>query len=1053
MTQHRSMTGHLAIKASAGTGKTHCLTRRFITLLSRGAPAESVLATTFTRKAAGEMLDRVLADLSAAATDADSCAEMAKQIGDGGFSMDRAAELLQGLLRELHRLNVCTLDSFFAQLAGGFSLELGLPVDWRIVDEATNARLKEQAVQAMLNENDTGALVPLVRLMTRGKVQRSVTGQLLERMTELHDLYRQSPPAAWTAIPRPGGLLDDAARRAALDRLAAIELPTTQSGQPDSNWFKTHDKAIEAAWAGDWVTFITTGIAARVVTGAPTFYRKPIAAAVSRGYQPLVDHAKAVLIHQAAEEIEATGNLLALYDRQYERIRREQRAAHFNDVTARLGAGSITGRLDEMYYRLDARIRHLLLDEFQDTSHEQWKVIGPVAAEIGAYSDGEHTLFVVGDEKQAIYGWRGGVAEIFDTLDTQLHGLNWQELNKSWRSAQPIIDVVNRVFRNLATNPALRNEASDTAVEWAERCPEHTTVHEKRRGYVKLEVANAAEDATDSADDQATLTLRRAVEVIRQLHRQTPNRNIGVLVRTNEAIGQLIHMLGEGDDPIEASEEGGVRLTTSPAVALIESMLTLADHPGDTVCRFHIAHSPLGEAVGLTDFTADSTAERVAFEARADLVRDGYGPTLYKWAAAIAPLCGERDMDRLMQLIELAHGYEASATLRPSDFVRVIEAAKVEDPSAAPVRVMTIHKAKGLQFDIVVLPELDERLTRNKGTVLVERDAPTEPPRCVWPFGDDGVRALEPRWQAAYERQKRREVRDGLNLLYVAMTRARYAVHMVIAPSKDNEKSIPATFAGMLRGALTDGQQAEAQAVLYEHGDSCWFEREPRRDEGSAAAAAPVLPREVALAPIQGGRTRLLPRRSPSDAAEDVHVDLKRELLLVGERARREGELLHALFERIGWLDEASPGDESLRSALTAKGAAAEEADDLLRRFRGMLDAPAVRLALSRNAYPWSRIDVRCEYGFVERLDEAIVAGRCDRLVIGRDESGRVIGADIIDVKTDAVDAAQASSHAQRYAGQMSLYRRAMAKRLHIDEAAVTTRLLFVQPGVICEPH
>src|SRR5689334_7619427 len=106
-----------------------------------------------------------------------------------------------------------------------------------------------------------------------------------------------------------------------------------------------------------------------------------------------------------------------------------------------------------MAFRLDGGIRHLLLDEFQDTAPPQWRVLRPLAE--GVVNGRGGTFFCVGDGKQAIYGWRGGVAEIFDCLEDQLPALAKKELAQSYRSSQPVIDSVNQVFQNLTRHSNL----------------------------------------------------------------------------------------------------------------------------------------------------------------------------------------------------------------------------------------------------------------------------------------------------------------------------------------------------------------------------------------------------------------------------------------------------------------------------------------------------------------------------------------------------------------------------------------------------------------------
>src|SRR5205823_867923 len=131
----------------------------------------------------------------------------------------------------------------------------------------------------------------------------------------------------------------------------------------------------------------------------------------------------------------------------------EERALRFSDVTFRLADAIGAIEPERLAFRLDGGIRHVLLDEFQDTSPSQWRVLRPLAENVVGTNGG--TFFCVGDAKQAIYGWRGGVAEIFDALEGQLPGLEQRSLAESYRSAQPVIDAVNAVFNKLTSHPNL----------------------------------------------------------------------------------------------------------------------------------------------------------------------------------------------------------------------------------------------------------------------------------------------------------------------------------------------------------------------------------------------------------------------------------------------------------------------------------------------------------------------------------------------------------------------------------------------------------------------
>lgn len=330
-----------------------------------------------------------------------------------------------------------------------------------------------------------------------------------------------------------------------------------------------------------------------------------------------------------------------------------------------------------MLYRLDVRISHLLLDEFQDTSPSQWKVLRPLARRVVCKDSGQSFL-CVGDVKQAIYGWRGGVAEIFEVLDRELEGLQPEYLNQSRRSSQVVIDCVNRVFSGLATNAVMQKYAA-AAQNWSARFAEHSTVHQDMPGYCSLATTRQA----GPDEKQAVVTLCAAADEIARLHKVIPGYSIGVLVRRNAAVARLIYELRQRG--VEASEEGGNPLTDSSAVEVVLSLLTLADHPGDTIARFHVAKSPLGKALGFDNHRDSAAASQLSHQVRRSLLTAGYGPTIYQWTEQLAASCDRRDLSRLLQLVELAYRYETRVGVRVDDFVNLVRKQRMQDPAVADV--------------------------------------------------------------------------------------------------------------------------------------------------------------------------------------------------------------------------------------------------------------------------------------------------------------------------------------------------------------------------------
>jgi ATP-dependent exoDNAse (exonuclease V) beta subunit len=940
----------------------------------------------------------------------------------------------------LHRLRVGTLDSVFTQMARSFSLELGLPPGWQICDETVDRRLRVQAIREMLESQATDDTLRLMHLLSKGETRRSISRQILDLVNELYRIYLDSPAEAWRVLPRHKPL-SPAELAAAMSELAEVALPD------DKRFAKAHAKDLANAQEENWETFLSSGFPKQLAAGNTTYYKKEITPEMRAAYGPLIDHAKAQVLAAIAGQTEATHAMLARFEDAYDRIRLMQRALRFDDVTHRLGEAADARPLEQVAYRLDAHLAHLLLDEFQDTSPAQWHVLRPFARRIVNRPD--DTFFCVGDVKQAIYGWRGGVAEILEAITGQLGSLTEQELDTSYRSSQPVIDFVNRTLGRLSGNAALE-KYDEAARAWDKRFRPHSTARKELAGYCRVETGPAA----GQGENQGAMTLDYAADRVAELHAAAPGRSIGVLVRRNTSVARLIYQLRKKHG-IAASEEGGNPLNDSPAVELLLSLLRLADHPGDTAARFHVARSPLAEPLGLVRFDDNGSAGALSAEVRRRLLEDGYGRTIYEWTRLLAPHCDPRDLNRLVQLIEMAYDYEPRATGRADDFVDLVQQQRVEDPTSADVRVMTVHQSKGLQFDIVVLPELDYRFIGQTADMVVGRKGPTEPVERVCRYVKEDLRPLLPReYRAMFDKERQQTAEEALCLLYVALTRAVHALHLIVAPSKPNARNIPASPAGLVCSALGLGPQTEAEAVLHESGDGAWA------DTGgpSAPRAKPEAvekPLRIEFAPASKQPRRGLDRRSPSQLEGGPRVDLASRIGLDTADALMRGTVIHAWFEQIRWLDkDGEPTDETLwRIARRHTG------DDVgIRRwiddFRTALGRSVIRDILSRSAYDGTigqPGDPYRERPFAVREGNTIVSGTIDRLVVCS-EGSTPVAADILDFKTDRVSADDSGAIARRvefYRPQMQAYARAVASMFGLESDRVAARLVFVEAGVV----
>ncbi|RMG35069.1 MAG: hypothetical protein D6725_13150 [Planctomycetota bacterium] len=1097
----------VVIEASAGTGKTFQLSNRYLGLLAHGVPPDAILATTFTRAAAGEIRERILSRLAGAVQSEEAAGELAEQIGMAGLSVNDVRRLLQRTVRRLHRMRIGTLDSFFGQLARSLALELNLPPDWEVVEPSAAGPLVDDAIRVTLRRESRGDLEQLFHRIHRGEAARSIAEALRQTVANFLDAFREAPDeAAWSNFP-PGRRCTKATLQQIAEQL--------QRYQPDEDE-QIDPRLVKAVRADaarlrdeNWEEMLQRGLLPKIIDDQTTYYSRPIPQRLVRLYRRLARHVRAVVLDELRSATHATYDLLRRFSRHFERTKRRRAVFEFADVPSwllRLWRQERLARtaLQQTAFRMDTPIRHLLLDEFQDTSLLQWWVLEPLveqvtgASERSSRSNGrcdpmqEGTFFCVGDSKQAIYRWRGGRAGILQELPRLLPNARRRPLNESFRSSGAVIDAVNQICESLADGARKSGAAGDhllAAQRWVDNFPRHTARYAERPGYAAVEVARVQSETDGAGVD----LLRSVAERVRELNDQCGGRTIGVLVRKNDEVAGITYHLRRLGVP--CSELGGNPLTDAAPVEAILSALQLATHPADTTARYHVTHSPLGEVVGLSAEATAAQVRRWAAGVRRRLQYDGYDAVLADWAEELEPVCTRRERSRLRQLVRFARAF-GDAPLRPDEFVRTVRAQRVPDPTADRICVMTIHQAKGLQFDCAVLVCPERSLAGSPGGVscVVQQQSPTGPIERVCVYrGQKVQQVLPPELQRMFRDDLQARIIEELNLLYVGLTRAVYALHVIVAPQGKRQGYTKAArwICGGLGvdlvragGATADdgqivagGEASSATRTLWELGDRKWY-REPATcpDRPAAAEDRGTPPAEQTVEPI-----RFAPRRrsrrgrrveAPSTIGAGGRVNAA-SLLGVFDEASLRGRAMHKWCEMVGWWEDGIPSDARLLAAArTELGTTGEDGrlETWLQQWRRLLGAPRIRSLFSREHYcgpdsplppeirdavvrGTARLEVHNEAPFALADGARIVNGIIDRLVLVRSTDGSVCGADVIDFKTDRVQAGDGPSlrqHVERYTEQLRLYRRAVARLYGLPTEAIACRLVFLESGDVC---
>ena len=1199
------------VRASAGSGKTFELSERYLKLILCGEPVESILATTFTRKAAGEIQDRILLRLGKGAATPEGASNLYNElcVSNNPLKAERNAAFIQvsglnkenaqekfktslaHLVHELNRLRVCTLDSFFMQIAGGYAFEIGLPPNWGIIEETDNKHLIYGALLASFsqatNKNKSDAIV-LSDLLFKGESVRTVEKQIGDIIDDWTSIYNEASRVE-DAVPwfsYESSMSADQLTQfqcEALDKLEGLRttIPPTSSKKPNSFYTSALQNAINLLSSNNkykWQKILESTLVKNINQKLDKFGRTTIPSDWREVFGNIGKTVLKETLSNISQRLFAIHFTLKTVSHYLENDKKANGAYRFDDLTRNLVEHSLANELERIAYRISSKTNHILLDEFQDASLDQWAIIKPFAERVvrPRPEDPSRTVgsfYCVGDVKQAIYGWRGGKAEIFDQIEKKdLPGVKARSLPTNWRSSPRIIEVVNQLFENLQSNKAFTlkdSKEQEYALEiaaihaardnWA--FEEHKTAPKNagKPGYWSLEQAprikdgmiprdltpidpttigendkfewesvyssgnldvddNENEEDASSSDEgeikQVVATVRYAVSRIAQLRVEYPNASIGVLPRTNARIGQIVAGLKEKfkDTDVEISEEGGVLLSESPAVQAVLSVLKFGAHPGDTVSSFHIANIPPlfryftsePDQENEQEFESKEISPRQSSRIRQLIETQGLGKTVSDISELLKPICDKkRDIERLDKLVEFAYSFETST--RDFTLDRFIEGAlerKVESPSKSQIRVMSLHKSKGLEFDIVVLPELDASIdSMMKNKILVHRADPTAPPDriisqpstelriAVMGNDDDSeIKSLAEWMEEAYKTTLQTVIQEALCLLYVGITRP---VHMLVAivdpvkgttdkktgervPPKEPGKSL--TFSAILKEGLMKPEIWETQKdvkrfgdsrpqLLFEYGEKDWYSS---LSESGAEAESVELNRPLLSSQTDEERdqyfepTRLLYARSTPTGGRATYA-------WTPDKSFQDGTALHACFESIGWLEDGVPGSSQTARIVGRTVSNSQERERITKRFTQIINHDFTKALLSRSTYEKSFSEFANRFGgvisaaantnglsapnwkvfrerpfsFTDKKDnrEQLVRGTIDRLVLLYD-GDRLVAADVIDFKTDAYK--PSAETFEEYRSQLGEYRKAIEQQFKLPREKITLRLAFV---------
>jgi len=699
---------NLAYEASAGSGKTFMLVVRYLSLLFQGASASKILALTFTNKAAAEMQERVVLTLE----ELESRGELDVIAEVTGYSKEHLLSERSRILAEFLNSNtkIMTIDAFFTQILRKFSLYASLMPDFSTMSSQHELKLLSRFLKEV---EVAGKKETLITLSLQSKKRLSdiflLLDQFYTKRQELsHISFKKQPleeheQKALSAFKQMQAIVNscDAASKTALNGVAG----------------ESFEDVIAKGWIGRETMEYRT-------------FQKCFTPEMDRY---LTDIQDAVKEHNRAREqnfFSALNELVDIYEKSKKALYMDDSELSFNDVTV-LVHYLLKERVDSefLYFRLDSQIEHMLLDEFQDTSIMQYEILKPLINEItsgkGVFENG--SFFFVGDVKQSIYRFRGGVSALFGEVARQ-NGTLTEPLLTNYRSQKQVIEFVNRVFENKITDYKAQLVRPDA-----------------QNGYVEV------------IENDGLLE-----EVLKQV------KNLLSLGADADEIAILCATNGDGEEVKLHLEHAGLEVVTETTTKLINQQSVKA-------VLEYLKYLYFNEDIYRHNFFAliERDVEKLD---RVDLNKNSLLNIVKDVIKKYSLFNSDANLLRFLTTVDRSKDIEALLF----EYERIDTSAAASELSG--VRVLTVHKSKGLEYEHVIVMDRLKKAPPNKDAIIYEYDGIKLQNIYLRIKGRDD---LDNNYALALKKEKKLVLEDSLNALYVAFTRARENL-FVIKKSKDS---------------------------------------------------------------------------------------------------------------------------------------------------------------------------------------------------------------------------------------------------------------------------
>ncbi|WQY08231.1 RecB-like helicase [Helicobacter pylori] len=731
----------MALKASAGSGKTFALSVRFLALLFKGANPSEILTLTFTKKATAEMKERILDYLKILQkenleNEKEKSQNILKELEekyhlDPSLVRNSAPKIYQRFLNA--EIRISTIDAFFQSILRKFCWFVGLSANFEVNEDTKvhQRQLNESFLSALNSEQLEELSAFIVQCLS---YDNYTSDSILERLRFLKNkLYLFDPNKKELAFDEKGFLEK---LRSLNEQIQSIETAS--------------DRAKTAIKCDSFRGFLNSSLTwlekkseyqsfKKLKNEIPTLESEceEIENDLKRYYE-----AKETAIFKKFPKF------IQLYDNATSKIQ----ALDFDAIKDKVHV--LLSGYEEMpaeffYFRLDSKIAHILIDEFQDTSLNDYKILAPFIDEIKAgigQAKWHRSVFFVGDVKQSIYAFRGSFSSLFESVAKDFYHDN---LQFNHRSAPLIINYVNTIFKKAYQN-------SPTAY-LEQKYPKTSQNKHVADGYVKVSLVA----------DERELLLEQILQEAKNLleHRIDP-KDITILCATNDDALEIKNYLQENLSAIHPSTESSANLSQFVESKIIKNALkyALAEEPYKPFYK----HSVLK----LAGYLHDDAIALAGFNPKKESVAG------FVWKIMeLFELYGEC----VQSCLELAVGCEDA-----NDFLEKLEAKEIASFNAKGTQIMTIHKSKGMQFPYVIVCERLGKPNSSHSNQLLEEYNGAELLRLYYRMKNREV--VDKDYARALDKEEAAKDHEEINVYYVAFTRAELGLIVVAKDKKESKK-------------------------------------------------------------------------------------------------------------------------------------------------------------------------------------------------------------------------------------------------------------------------